>query len=62
MVAHGSEVKFAKMLMKPKYFKTESYWRWGGLFPYTYGIPVEEMANKAPPDPYDDGLSFAPPK
>lgn len=42
-LAHESEVEFARMLLSTDLYKTEEYYKWAGLFPYTYGGNVEEI-------------------
>ncbi|KAI9830885.1 MAG: hypothetical protein M1826_004315 [Phylliscum demangeonii] len=36
-VAHETEADFARLLLQPEFYEREHYYRWRGLFPFTYG-------------------------
>lgn len=46
LVAHESAQGLANLLMKERYFQQREYYAWGGLFEFTYGESVENMAEK----------------
>lgn len=60
---HESEVEFARMLLSTDLYETEEYYKWGGLFPYTYGGSVEEVAarDELEPTPPHQEPKFSPP-
>lgn len=39
------------MLLSTDLYETEEYYKWAGLFPYTYGGSVEEVAARDEPEP-----------
>lgn len=61
--AHESEVEFARMLLSTDLYETEEYYKWAGLFPYTYGGSVEEIAARDELEPVPDHQepNFSPP-
>jgi hypothetical protein len=46
LIAHETEVPFAKLLMLSKHFDGPMYHFWGPLFVFCYGKSIEELAIK----------------
>lgn len=58
--AHEAEVEFARMLLSTDLYETEEYYKWAGLFPYTYGGSIEEVAARDELEPAPEP-KFSPP-
>ena len=56
IIAHETEVSFAKLLMWPEHFDSPMYHFWEPLFVFCYGKSIEELANKE--ENYDIYQSF----
>lgn len=52
--AHESEVDFARMFLSTELYETEEYHKWAGVFPFTYGGSVEEVAARDELEPTPD--------
>ena len=59
-MAHESAFGLANLLMKEPYYKSPAYYAWGGLFPFTYGQTVEEMAEVYAQEEAKDLEGFGP--
>ena len=50
----------AKLLMSEQFHKKNEYYAWGGLFEFTYGKTVEDMAATYDQKKMEDVEGFAP--